>query len=59
MSNWILGIVSGLVGLFMAAGAHDAGVYVFGIGLMAFSVLFCSLMAKSAFDDVERRIRGR
>ncbi len=62
MSNWIMGILSGLaglIGLFMAAGARDIGIYVFGMGLMAFAVLFCWFMIKIAFDEAERRPHGQ
>ncbi len=61
MSNWIMGILSGLaglIGLFMAAGARDLGIYVFGMALMAFAVLFCWFMIKTAFDEAERRSHG-
>jgi uncharacterized membrane protein (DUF4010 family) len=60
MSNWIMGILSGLaglVGLFMAAAARDTGIFVFGMALMLFAVLFCWLMIKTAFDEAERSSR--
>ena len=58
MSNWIMGIfvgLLGLVGLFMASAARDLGIYVFGMALMAFAVLFCWFMIKTAFDEAERQ----
>jgi hypothetical protein len=35
----LVGIL-GLVGLFLAAGAWDDGIYMFGLSLLAFSVIF-------------------
>ena len=61
MSNWIMGTLAGLgslVGLFMASAARDTGIYVFGFALMAFGVLFCWFMIKTAYDDAERRAHG-
>jgi uncharacterized membrane protein (DUF4010 family) len=58
MSNWIFGIMAGLfglIGLFMAAGAHDIGITIFGYALMVFAVLFCWFMIKTAFDQAERQ----
>lgn len=40
---WIVGgliAVLGLVGLFLAAGARDVGIYLFGLLLFLFAVLF-------------------
>jgi uncharacterized membrane protein len=56
MSYWIFGVfavIAGLVGLFMAAGAHDVGIQTFGYALMAFGVLFCWWMIRAAFDEAE------
>ena len=56
MSHWIMGIISaafGLIGLFMAARAHDLGITVFGWALAGCSVLFCWWMIKTAFDESE------
>jgi len=42
-ANWIIGGVVallGLTGLFLAAHGLDDGVYLFGLGLFAFAVLF-------------------
>ncbi len=58
MSNWIMGILAGLaglVGLFMASAARDTGIYIFGMALMVFAVLFCWFMIKTSFDEAERR----
>jgi hypothetical protein len=43
----------GLIGLFMAARAHDLGIYVFGLALAFASVLFCWWMIKTAYDEAE------
>ncbi len=56
MSHWIMGFLAGLaglIGLFMASGAHDAGVFWFGLSLAAFGVLFCWWMIKTAYDEAE------
>jgi hypothetical protein len=56
MSHWILGIFAGLcalLGLFMASGAHDTGIFVFGLGLFGASVLFAWWMIKTAYDEAE------
>lgn len=57
MSHWIMGILSGLfalVGLFMAGGARDTGIYIFGLALFVSGVLFVWWMIKTAFDEAER-----
>lgn len=56
MSHWIMGVLSalfGLIGLFMAARAHDFGIYVFGLALAGAAVLFCWWMIKTAYDEAE------
>jgi uncharacterized membrane protein len=56
MSHWIMGVLAvlfGLIGLFMAAGAHDFGIFYFGLGLAAFGVLFGWWMIKIAYDEAE------
>lgn len=58
MSHWIMGIMAGifgLIGLFLAAGAHDFGIAFFGIALMVWAVLFCWWMIKTAYDELENR----
>lgn len=57
MSHWIMGIMAalfGFVGLFMAAGARDAGILGFGLALSLFAVLFCWWMIKIAYDEAEQ-----
>jgi len=61
MSHWIMGVLAvlfGLVGLFMAAGAHDFGIYYFGLTLAAFGVLFGWWMIKTAYDEIEHDTHG-
>jgi hypothetical protein len=56
MSHWIMGIMSSLfalVGLFLAAGAHDTGILIFGLGLFVGGVLFTWWMIKTAYDEAE------
>ena len=57
MSHWIMGILAGLlalVGLFMASGARDVGILIFGLGLFLVGVLFAWWMIKTAYDEAER-----
>ena len=59
---WIIGgIVAllGLVGLFMSAGAIDNGIYLFGLALFAFSILYIFRQIKEAFDRAEATGRGQ
>ena len=54
MSHWIMGVLSAiaaLVGLFMAAGARDFGISLFGFALMIWGVLFCWWMIKTAYAE--------
>jgi hypothetical protein len=59
VENTMLWIVSGVVavigilGLFLAAGAADTGIYAFGLLLFAFAVLFVFSRIKNAFDAAE------
>ena len=65
MEETMLWIVSGLVGLggiiglFLASGAADTGIYVFGMGLFVFAVLFIFSRIKGAYDSTETEARGR
>jgi hypothetical protein len=62
MSNWFVGIVSGLFGLlgiFLASRAVDVGMHVFGLALFAFGVLMVFWLMKHAFDAAERDAAGR
>lgn len=51
IASGIVGIL-GIVGLFLAASALDPGIYVFGLGLAAFSVTYISAQLKQSFDAV-------
>jgi len=56
MTHWILGTFAGLcavLGLFMAAGARDTGISVFGLALFGAGVLFAWWMIKTAYDEAE------
>lgn len=60
VSSWVMGLfvgVLGVVGLFMAAGAHDFAIHGFGLGVFAFAVLFVFLLIKRAYDAAERAER--
>jgi len=50
----VLSAAFGLIGLFMAAGAHDIGIAFFGIALALWATLFCWWMIKTAYDEIER-----
>lgn len=53
---WIVSAVVslvGLLGLFLASGAVDTGIYAFGLLLFVFAVLFVFSRIKGAFDAVE------
>ena len=53
MSNWIVGIASGLIGLlglFLASHAVDDGMYVFGFALLVFGIFMVFWLMKHAFD---------
>ena len=53
MIDWIIGIALaflGIVGLFLASGAYDVGMYFFGLALFAFAVLFNFWLVKKHFD---------
>lgn len=54
--SWIMGGVAGILGvlgLFLAAGAGDGGIYLFGLLLFAFALLFVFSRIKAAFDAAE------
>jgi hypothetical protein len=48
-----------LVGLFAAAAARETGLSIFGLGLMAFGVLFAYGVIKRIFDAAEAARRFR
>jgi len=60
MSHWIVGFVSGLLGLlgiFLASRAVDAGMYVFGFALLGFGILMVFWLMRHAFDTSEAASR--
>jgi uncharacterized membrane protein YbhN (UPF0104 family) len=48
----VLVALLGLIGLFMASGALDDEIYLFGLGLAAFAVVFLFGRIKTHFDQV-------
>ena len=46
--------VLGIFGLFLAANAEDHGVYVFGLGLAAFAIIYVFAQMKQSFDASDR-----
>ncbi len=55
-SDLIVGVmmaIFGLIGLVGASGAMDNGIFVFGMSLFVFSVLFIFGLIKRAFDRAE------
>lgn len=61
MIHWILGVfatVCAVLGLFMAAGARDSGISIFGLALFGAGVLFAWWMIKTAYDEAEASSSG-
>ncbi len=57
MIDWILGLfmaVLAVLGLVLASGAYDTGMYTFGLGLFAFGTFFDFWLVKKSFDAKER-----
>ena len=55
--KWIAcGLVGaiGVFGLFLAADAGDRGIYVFGLGLAAFAIIYVFAQVKQGFDARDR-----
>lgn len=53
MSDVVVGVlvaVLGLIGLFMAAGALDDEIYIFGLGLGGFAAAFIMGLVKAHYD---------
>ena len=58
LSDWIVGIAMsafGLVGLFLASGARDIEMTVFGYSLAAFAVLFVIGLIRRHHDQQDAR----
>jgi hypothetical protein len=56
VSAWVMSIfvgLLGLVGLLMAANAHDAAIHGFGLGVFVFAILFVFFIIKRAFDTAD------
>lgn len=54
---WPLGAVVavlGVLGLFLAAGARDSAVYIFGLGLLGFACLYIFDMMRRSFDGAKK-----
>lgn len=54
--NWCVGAligVLGLVGLFLASRAVDDALYIFGLALFGFAILFIFGTIRRAFDEAE------
>jgi hypothetical protein len=57
MIDWILGLamaVFAVLGLVLASGAYDTGMYTFGLLLFAFGVFFDFWLVKKFFDAKEQ-----
>ncbi len=57
MIDWILGLVMAVfavLGLVLAAGAYDTGMYTFGLLLFAFGTFFDFWLVKKSFDAKEQ-----
>lgn len=55
MTSWIVGIVCGLFGLlgaFLAANAMDDGMFVFGLGLVAFGIWMIYFLIRKRSDEL-------
>lgn len=60
--KWIAGgfvAFLGVVGLFLAAGADDRGIYLFGLALFAFAIFYVFALIKQGFDAAEREAKAR
>jgi hypothetical protein len=58
MIDWILGLVMAvlaILGLVLASGAYDTGMYTFGLGLFAFGIFFDFWLVKKSFDAKEQQ----
>jgi hypothetical protein len=57
MIDWILGLVMAVfavLGVVLASGAYDTGMYTFGLLLFAFGVFFDFWLVKKSFDAKEQ-----
>lgn len=61
VSNGVIGclvLVCGMTGLFMAAGAVDDGIYVFGLSLFGFACCFLLGQIRRHYDGMEAARAG-
>jgi Zn-dependent membrane protease YugP len=58
IASGLVGII-GIFGLFLAANAHDRGIYLFGLGLAAFAVIYIFAQMKQGFDASDRARSAR
>ena len=59
ISDWIVGVmmaVFGLLGLFLAAGAADNEMLIFGLALFAFAVCFVIGLVRRFYDTRDKAI---
>ena len=59
--KWIVGGLVGVIGifgLFLSANAEDRGIYVFGLGLAAFAIIYVFAQMKQGFDASARSAPG-
>ena len=57
IASWLLGgfvSLAGLFGLIAASRARDPGIYLFGLALFAFAVLFVFGLIRRCYDERER-----
>lgn len=60
-SDWLVGIMMaffGLLGLWMAAGARDDEIYVFGWSLTAFAVVFIGGLVRRHLDKHDHAVKA-
>ena len=61
-STWAMGMMMAvfcLVGIILAAGARDDGMYVFGWSLAAFAVAFIADLMRQGFADSKSPVKVR
>ncbi len=60
MSAWVIGAAvsgCGVLGLVLASGAIDTGMYHLGLALFGFSVLYVFWLIKTHFDEAARSLQ--
>jgi hypothetical protein len=60
--KWVAGgavAILGIIGLFLASGAGDRGIYLFGLALFAFAIFYVFALIKQGFDAGEREAKAR